>query len=299
MAREQDTSCFLGFPEHSAILKFGLPVSNGHTEAPGPTSCGGLLGPWAPPLIQGAQCLCPCPGAPDGDPCGSRRTPLPRKPRGGTSGSGVTPQSQSCFSSAASGQVSPDDPAHRRKQAGNRQRLENGKDQNFPEGETLNVLVLSLRKPVWLVWCPWAPAPCVAPALKKATLGRKGGGRHGESTAVKARGLLRGGHLGQGLRRRRDCLQATVGEQEGAEGGLPLSRRTALQARGHSLQSDLGKPRPCLPGEAGLQAGGSVPPPPMTAPWPASTSSTISHLPPPSPSTHREAQGHAEAASRP
>lgn len=80
MAREQDTSCFLAFPEHSAILKFGLPVSNGHTEAPGPARCGGLLGPWAPPLIQGAQCLCPCPGAPDGDPCGSRRTPLPRKP---------------------------------------------------------------------------------------------------------------------------------------------------------------------------------------------------------------------------
>ena len=172
MAREQDPSCFPAFPEHSAILKFGLPVSNGHTEAPGPTRCGGLVVPWAPPLIQEPLTATPV-GAEGPRSLGS--------PRGGTSGSSGTPQSPSCFSLAASGQVSPDDPAHRRNVAGHRQRLESGKDQNFPEGETLNALVFSLLKPVWPVWCPWAPAPCVAPALKKATLGGKGGkGSRGE-----------------------------------------------------------------------------------------------------------------------
>lgn len=66
-------------PKHSAILKFGLPVSKGHTETPHPWKHCGLVILWTPSLIQGAGCLCPGPAAPDDDPCGSRKTPIPKK----------------------------------------------------------------------------------------------------------------------------------------------------------------------------------------------------------------------------
>lgn len=151
-------------------------MSSGHTETPRPWKHCGLVILWAPSLVQGAECLCPGPAAPDGDSCGGRKT----------SASCVTPPSRCCFFLAAPEQVSSNDPAHRRKVAGDRKRMENGKDQDLPEGEGL--------KPVWLVWCPWAPAPCPAPALKepwskKTMLGEREARSHRKSPAqpVKAR----------------------------------------------------------------------------------------------------------------
>lgn len=75
----------------------------------------------------------------------------------------LSPPSHSCFSLAASGQVSTDDPVHCRNVAGYKQRLESGKDQNFPEGETLSMHIPSLLKCMsWSSahWEALAHSPC-------------------------------------------------------------------------------------------------------------------------------------------
>lgn len=71
---------------------------------------------------------------------GRKKIGFPKKPwrTCSASQSGVpvpTPPRFPCFLLAATGQVSPDDLTHCRDVAGDWQRLESGKDQNFPEGE--------------------------------------------------------------------------------------------------------------------------------------------------------------------
>lgn len=141
--------------------------------------------------------------------------------------------------------------------------MESGKDQNFPEGEPLNVLVLSLllgAGPMSTRWhplthpepMPWEPAPGMAPTLRHPGCrkpcwgggeGRQGECGEGSDQPAEAQEASQSGASKARPEDKEELPQVTRQKQEGAQGRLPLSLRIGLllHARSHSLKSDLGK----------------------------------------------------------
>lgn len=134
---------------------------NSHPEAPGVVASRlpALGCPLGPILVQKCLEAASWPSNTDGESQGEEEEESQKALVEGPSASPLghllqCHQATPVFSLAASRQGSPDDPAHCRSVAGDRQRVESGKDQNFPEGEPLNTLVLSLLEPMGLVSCP-------------------------------------------------------------------------------------------------------------------------------------------------